>query len=146
MGRAARLAGLEDSDWPPLRFHDLRHTFASHLIIDLALDVAQVSRILGHAQVTTTLNIYTHLFDDARHACDIRGRMAASAFARLLEPEQDGGNLIVLPRPSTLQGRHHSARSGGLLDQNLTALPRRPPTDPADSTKTRRFAAGFQWS
>jgi hypothetical protein len=86
----ARLAGLEDSEWPPLRFHDLRHTFASHLIIDLALDVAQVSRILGHAQVTTTLNIYTHLFDDARHACDIRGRMAASAFAELLEPERDG--------------------------------------------------------
>jgi integrase len=47
LGHAARLAGLEDSEWPPLRFHDLRHTFASHLIIDLALDVAQVSRILG---------------------------------------------------------------------------------------------------
>jgi integrase len=29
--------------WPPLRFHDLRHTFASHLIIDLGLDIAQVS-------------------------------------------------------------------------------------------------------
>lgn len=110
LGHAARLAGLEDSEWPPLRFHDLRHTFASHLIIDLALDVAQVSRILGHAQVTTTLNIYTHLFDDARHACDIRGRMATSAFAGLLEPEQDGGNVVVLPRPSTLQGGHRSAR------------------------------------
>ena len=110
LGHAAQLAGLEGSGWPPLRFHDLRHTFASHLIIDLALDVAQVSRILGHAQVTTTLNIYTHLFDDARHACDIRGRMAASAFAELLEPEQDGGHVVVLPRPSTLQGGHRSAR------------------------------------
>jgi integrase len=39
--RAAARAGLEDSDWPPLRFHDLRHTFASHLIVDLGLDVAQ---------------------------------------------------------------------------------------------------------
>jgi integrase len=32
--RAARIAGLDGCDWPPLRFHDLRHTFASHLIVD----------------------------------------------------------------------------------------------------------------
>jgi RND superfamily putative drug exporter len=45
LGRAAQLAGLNDNGWPPLRFHDLRHTFASHLIVDLGLDVAQVSRV-----------------------------------------------------------------------------------------------------
>lgn len=82
--RAARAARLERDGWPPLRFHDLRHTFASHLIIDLGLDVAQVSPILGHARVTTTLDVYTHLFDDARHAAQIRARMAQSSFAALL--------------------------------------------------------------
>jgi integrase len=46
--RAARDAGL-DRDGRRVRFHDLRHTFASHLIIDIRLDVVQVSRILGHA-------------------------------------------------------------------------------------------------
>jgi integrase len=92
--RAAAAAGLE-----PVRFHDLRHTFASHLIIDLGLDVAQVSRILGHASVTTTLNIYTHLFDDARHATEIRTRMAASPFARLLEPDAgEADNVVVIAR------------------------------------------------
>lgn len=84
LGRAAGKAGLNTGDWPPLRFHDLRHTFASHLIIDLGLDVAQVSRILGHASVTITLDVYTHLFDDARHRQEIRARMAASPFAELL--------------------------------------------------------------
>jgi integrase len=59
-----------------LRFHDLRHTFASHLILDVGLDVAQVSRILGHASATITLDVYTHLFDDARHGREIRTRMA----------------------------------------------------------------------
>lgn len=39
--------------------------FASHLIVDLGLDVAQVSRILGHASPTITLSVYTHLFDNA---------------------------------------------------------------------------------
>jgi integrase len=94
--RAAAAAGLE-----AVRFHDLRHTFASNLIIDLGLDVAQVSRILGHASVTTTLNIYTHLFDDARHATEIRTRMASSPFARLLEPDAaEADNVVVIARQS----------------------------------------------
>jgi integrase len=87
LGQAATIAGLDDGDWPPLRFHDLRHTFASHLILDLGLDVVQVSRILGHARVTITLDVYSHLFDEARHAAEIRARMAASAFAQLLAHE-----------------------------------------------------------
>jgi integrase len=32
---AADKAGLNEDGWPPLRFHDLRHAFASHPIIDL---------------------------------------------------------------------------------------------------------------
>ena len=76
--------------------HDLRHTFASHLIIDLGLDVAQVSRMLGHARITITLDIYTHLFEDARHARDIRTRMAASPFAGLLEPTTAAPGATVL--------------------------------------------------
>jgi integrase len=96
LGRAAQLAGLNDDGWPPLRFHDLRHTFASHLIIDLGLDPAQVSRILGHARITITLDIYTHLFEDARHARDIRTRMAASPFADLLEPTAAAPGATVL--------------------------------------------------
>jgi integrase len=35
LGRAAERAGLNGGEWPALRFHDLRHTFASHLIVDL---------------------------------------------------------------------------------------------------------------
>ena len=70
---------------PKLRVHDLRHTFASHLIVDLRLDVAQVSRILGHARPSITLDTYTHLFDQAAHAADVRERMRASLFGQLLK-------------------------------------------------------------
>ena len=94
--RAADDAGLNDGEWRSLRFHDLRHTFASHLIIDLGLDVAQVSRILGHASITITLDVYTHLFDDARHASDIRQRMAASRFADLLELDRGNSEIAVI--------------------------------------------------
>jgi integrase len=106
--RAARVAGLDDHGWPQLRFHDLRHTFASHLILDLGLDVAQVSRILGHARVTITLDVYTHLFDDARHARDIRARMAASQFAELLATTTATPGATVLQlRPATRTPPRH---------------------------------------
>lgn len=65
------------------RHHDLRHTFASHLIIDL-----------GHASIAITLDVYTHLFDDARHAREIHERMAASQFASLLKLDR---SAAVIP-------------------------------------------------
>jgi len=83
--RAATDAGL-DRDGRRVRFHDLRHTFASHLIIDIRLDVVQVSRILGHARTSMTLDTYTHLFEAARHGADVRAELARSDFASLLTP------------------------------------------------------------
>ena len=61
---------------------------------------AQVSRIVGHASPTITLNVYTHLFDDARHARELRERIAASPFAALLEPRDaiSSGAVLALPR------------------------------------------------
>ncbi len=82
--RAATGAGL-DRPGRRVRFHDLRHTFASHLIIDIRLDVAQVSAILGHARTSMTLDTYTHLFEEARHEANIRAQLAKSNFANLLE-------------------------------------------------------------
>jgi integrase len=97
--RAAERAQLDRHGWPPVRFHDLRHTYASHLILDLALDIAQVSHILGHASATITLDVYTHLFEDARHGRELRARLTASPFAELLDSQPaPTGQLIPLVR------------------------------------------------
>jgi len=53
-GRIIRHAGLQGIGW-----HTLRHTFASHLVMGGA-DLATVSKLLGHASITTTM-IYAHL-------------------------------------------------------------------------------------
>jgi integrase len=64
---AVRTAGLERPDVPKLRFHDLRHTFAS-LLIAQGANVVFVSRQLGHASPDITLRVYAHVFDGAEHA------------------------------------------------------------------------------
>jgi integrase len=57
-------------------FHTLRHTFAS-LLIAQGHDPVFVSRQLGHASPTITLNTYAHLFDSARHAHAAREQLDA---------------------------------------------------------------------
>ena len=51
-----------------LKFHGLRHTYASALITGGA-DAKSVSAILGHNTVSTTLNIYTHSTLESRRKC-----------------------------------------------------------------------------
>jgi integrase len=97
-------AGLDEST-SRLRFHDLRHTYASHLIIDVGLDVVQASRLLGHASPATTLRVYAHMFDFDRHTAELRRRMSASTFVTLLEEStgtaQRGVNVIPFPERAT---------------------------------------------
>ena len=50
-----------------LNVHSLRHTTASLLIAN-GTDVATVAGLLGHSQVSTTLDIYTHSFDKNKKA------------------------------------------------------------------------------
>lgn len=45
-----------------LNVHSLRHTNAS-LLIAQGVDVRTVAGLLGHAQASTTLDIYSHAFD-----------------------------------------------------------------------------------
>ena len=52
-------------DLPPINPHAFRHTVASVLIAN-GTDIVTVSKQLGHAQVSTTSDRYSHLIDRAR--------------------------------------------------------------------------------
>ncbi len=80
--RAIKAAELVGTDRPRLRFHDLRHTFAS-LLIAQGNNVVFVSRQLGHASPDITLRVYAHLFDNAEHA-EKASAMLEKEFAKVL--------------------------------------------------------------
>ncbi len=49
---------------PPITPHGLRHSMASVLGYE-GIDIGAISKRLGHAKISTTLNIYTHVFKKA---------------------------------------------------------------------------------
>ena len=53
---------------PKLRFHSLRHTFATQAI-ELGIDCKTISEILGHANMNTTLNLYVHPKTEYKRKC-----------------------------------------------------------------------------
>lgn len=93
-----RLCKGGGEELPPLTFHGLRQCAAS-LMLASGADIAVVSKLLGHASVATTADVYEHLI----------GTIAQEAV--------DGAaNLIA-----------HTSRSGCLIRRSSSAV-RGPPT------------------
>ena len=57
LGRLLRRAGCKR-----VRFHDLRHTFAT-MALENGMDVKTLSATIGHVSAATTLDIYSHMTD-----------------------------------------------------------------------------------
>ena len=53
---------LERADCKRIRFHDLRHTFATTALAN-GMDIKTLSSIIGHVSSSTTLDIYLHSTD-----------------------------------------------------------------------------------
>lgn len=54
---------LKQEGLPDIRFHDLRHTFATHALTS-GVDAKTLSGILGHTNASFTLDTYTHVTGD----------------------------------------------------------------------------------
>ncbi len=69
-----------------IRFHDLRHTFAS-LMISNGEDIVRVSRLMGHANASFTFNVYCHMLPRKRDP--IGDRLACLVFGNKMETDRD---------------------------------------------------------
>ena len=50
---------MQDLEMPRMKFHGLRHSFATRCI-ESNCDYKTVSVLLGHSDISTTLNLYVH--------------------------------------------------------------------------------------
>ena len=71
-----RPAGVRAGLSANLRFHSLRHTYVSACVA-AGIEPLKISRYVGHSKVTTTLDIYSHLFgDDHSDEMSVLGALA----------------------------------------------------------------------
>lgn len=99
---------LERAECRRLRFHDLRHTFAT-ASLEHGMDVKTLSTIIGHLSSATTLNTYTHITDAMRQsAADKIDRGIGKA-----EPQKQREQAPQKLPPSTFQAHKGQRRKPG---------------------------------
>jgi len=99
-GTALRLSNWRQANFLPararaglsgrFRIHDLRHTAAS-LMISAGYPPKMLQEIMGHASITTTLDLYGHLYpgDMDRYADRLDGAAAEDSEAKMRPDDGD---------------------------------------------------------
>jgi integrase len=88
---------LKRTGLPHLRFHDLRHTFATHALTS-GVDAKTLAGILGHTNASFTLDTYTHVTPDMQKAAsDVVGGFLEQIFGKELKPWQRDANKALAP-------------------------------------------------
>lgn len=88
----------ETAGYPDIHLHSLRHTYAS-LMITEGTPLVVVSKRMGHAQVSTTSNIYSHVISSA----DEKAAQVAEVFTDVLSSdselfEENAENVIAIKK------------------------------------------------
>ena len=84
---------LKNEGLPSIRFHDLRHTFATHALTS-GVDAKTLSGILGHTNASFTLDTYTHVTGDMqRQAAGIVGDFMTDILGEEWKPWEESAKM-----------------------------------------------------
>ena len=77
-----------------IRFHDLRHTYAS-LLIEQGENIKYIQSQLGHSSPTITLNIYAHLMKPTNQeaVCRLENTGFGENGSKMVAPTKKGLRL-----------------------------------------------------
>ena len=88
---------LKRAGLPNIRFHDLRHTFATHALAS-GVDVKTLSGILGHTRAAFTLDTYTHTTGDMqKRASEVVGDFLTDIFGEELRSWEENAKVARAP-------------------------------------------------
>ena len=83
---------LREANLPEIRFHDLRHTFATQALA-FGVDAKTLAGILGHTKASFTLDTYTHTTGDMqKRAAEIVGGFLTDYLGEEMAPWQSAEN------------------------------------------------------
>ena len=115
---------LQRADCKNIRFHDLRHTFATTALAN-GMDVKTLSSIIGHVSSQTTLDIYLHSTHEMQRQAANKieqgiGKNDGSKAEVVQTPDQDTKEPRK-PKFEAVQGKIRRAGTGCLyqINENL---------------------------
>ena len=86
---------LAETGLPNIRFHDLRHTFATHALSS-GVDAKTLSSILGHTKASFTVDTYTHTTTQMhQRAAEIVGGFLTDYLGEEMAPWQNAENVAT---------------------------------------------------
>ena len=94
---------LQRAQCKKVRFHNLRHTFAT-MALENGMDIKTLSAMIGHISAETTLNIYSHITDTMQRQAAVKiDREIGGTDAQMPEPElpkaSEQAQAIATPKP-----------------------------------------------
>lgn len=86
---------LKEAGLPNIRFHDIRHTFATHALSS-GVDAKTLAGILGHTKASFTLDTYTHTTGDMqKRAAEIVGGFLTDYLGEEMKPWQSRESMAA---------------------------------------------------